>query len=125
MSPAKPALHYAGITDIGQVRDHNEDALLMTPNVLAVADGMGGHAAGEVASRIAVDTLGRVVRAKALKNPEQALREAIKEANQIILERAGEYEQYAGMGTTVTAAVLTGVARHDRARRRQSRLPAS
>lgn len=103
---AEPALLYAGSTDTGRVRPHNEDAFLVSPTVLAVADGMGGHAAGEVASRIAVDTLARVMRKPGKKTADEALTAAIREANQVILERAGEYERFSGMGTTVTAASI-------------------
>ena len=48
---------YGSRTDVGLVRDHNEDSLTVAPPVFAVADGMGGHAAGEVASEIAIQTL--------------------------------------------------------------------
>lgn len=103
-----PSLTWAAATDRGQVRERNEDALLATPDVLAVADGMGGHAAGEVAAKTAVDTLARVMRRSHKRDAGDALAAAIREANQIILERGAEYEQLEGMGTTVTAAVVRG-----------------
>ncbi len=58
-----PGLHHAGITDVGCVRKHNEDNMLMAPDLglFVVADGLGGHAAGEVASQIVVETIGRFV----------------------------------------------------------------
>lgn len=58
-----PGLHHAGMTDVGCVRKHNEDNLLMAPDLglFVVADGLGGHAAGEVASQIVVETIGRFV----------------------------------------------------------------
>ena len=58
-----PVLHHAGMTDVGCVRKHNEDNLLMAQDLglFVVADGLGGHAAGEVASQIVVETIGRFV----------------------------------------------------------------
>ena len=58
-----PGLHHAGMTDVGCVRKHNEDNLLMAQDLglFVVADGLGGHAAGEVASQIVVETMGRFV----------------------------------------------------------------
>lgn len=58
-----PGLHHAGMTDVGCVRKHNEDNLLMAQELglFVVADGLGGHAAGEVASQIVVETMGRFV----------------------------------------------------------------
>lgn len=100
------SLVYAGATDRGQVREGNEDSYLATPHVLGVADGMGGHAAGEIASRTAVETLARVTRRRGKRTPAQALTDAIREANDIILERGEEYHQLQGMGTTVTAGVI-------------------
>lgn len=105
-SKRPPSLIWAGATDRGQMRDANEDRFLATPDVLAVADGMGGHAAGEVAAGAAVDTLARLMRGSVKRDPEELMTAAIREANQIILERGAEYEQLAGMGTTATAAVV-------------------
>lgn len=52
-------ISFGSRTDIGYVRDHNEDSLIIIPPLFAVADGMGGHEAGEIASEITVNTLGR------------------------------------------------------------------
>jgi PPM family protein phosphatase len=104
----KPPFRYAGATDRGKVRESNEDAFLATAQVLAVADGMGGHAAGEVAARITTDTLARALRQAKKGDPADALTEAIKAANETIIDRANEDNRYRGMGTTVTAAVLRG-----------------
>ena len=106
--PTEPELHYAGATDRGQQRTGNEDAFLANSRVLGVADGMGGHAAGEIASQTAVDTLTRIMRKRSKHDPAEALVAAVEEANQIIIERGQEYHQLAGMGTTVTAGAVRG-----------------
>lgn len=92
-------------TDIGCLRDHNEDSLIVAPPLFAVADGMGGHAAGEVASEIAVNVLSEL----APQHPDgEALAHAVEEANRAIIRAAHEGLGREGMGTTVTAAMLEG-----------------
>ena len=92
-------------TDIGCLRDHNEDSLVVTPPLFAVADGMGGHAAGEVASEIAV----RVLSELAPEHPDgEALGRAIEEANRAVIQAAREGRGRQGMGTPMTAAMLEG-----------------
>lgn len=90
-------------TDVGCVRDHNEDSLVVTPPLFVVADGMGGHAAGEVASEIATTVLAE----KAPKTPDaEALGRAVEEANLEIIAAAEDGRGREGMGTTCTAAIL-------------------
>ena len=92
-------------TDIGCVRDHNEDSLVVTPPLFAVCDGMGGHEAGEVASEIAVNVLAEL----APKVPDSAaLRSAVVAANAEIIQAASDGRGREGMGTTCTAAVIKG-----------------
>lgn len=93
-------------TDVGCVRDHNEDSLIVTPPLFAVADGMGGHAAGEVASEIAIQTL--VENAPDTADGD-ALARAVVEANRAVIRAAVDGRGKQGMGTTMTAAVLDGV----------------
>lgn len=98
-------------TDVGQRRDHNEDDLAVFINedgwpVCVVADGMGGHQAGEVASKIAVTVLERELRPH-LDDPSAALAAAIELANREILAEARDDAEKQGMGSTVVAAVLT------------------
>lgn len=90
-------------TDVGCVRDHNEDSLVVAPPLFVVADGMGGHAAGEVASEIATSILAE----KAPQTPDaEALGRAVEEANLEIIAAAEDGRGREGMGTTCTAAIL-------------------
>jgi serine/threonine protein phosphatase PrpC len=96
---------WAALTDIGRVRTHNEDSVLAQPPLFVVADGLGGHEAGEVASSIAVETL----RDHAPRRPDaKALARAVKAANREVIRSAREGFGKAGMGTTMTAAIVEG-----------------
>lgn len=96
---------FAGESHIGLVRSGNEDAFLVAPPLFAVADGLGGHQAGEIASSIAIDTLletaPRAVDAKALGR-------AVRQANAAVIEAAEAGRGRSGMGTTLTAAMVEG-----------------
>ena len=96
----------AGKTDPGRVRRRNEDAFVVDPPLFAVADGMGGAQAGEVASRLAAAAFREYREADELA-PEERVRAIIKEANRRIYDRARTDSEVSGMGTTVTAALLT------------------
>lgn len=91
-------------TDVGRVRDHNEDSVISGSRVFAVADGMGGHAAGEVASGIVVDAL-KVLEEHPPTRPEDVT-EVLREANRRILEAVAEHPELRGMGTTVTGVTV-------------------
>jgi protein phosphatase len=84
------------------VRRHNEDRSLARPGVLAVADGMGGALAGEVAAQVAVEAVARL----AAPVTADDVRRALEEANRAIRRMASEDPDKAGMGTTLTAAML-------------------
>jgi serine/threonine protein phosphatase PrpC len=93
-------------TDAGLVRPSNQDLALEAGSLWAVADGMGGHAGGEVAARTAVDALA----ASFGRDPSPAgLAEAVRQANRAVWEKGRSDPQLRGMGTTMTAAALVTV----------------
>jgi len=112
----------AGTTDVGKKRAHNEDAFLLLPEeqLYCVADGMGGHASGEVASRIAVEELAEFFRLTGRDDEatwpfagepgrrldENRLLTGVRLANLRILERARTDERLRGMGTTLVCALF-------------------
>jgi protein phosphatase len=101
----------AGRTDVGIIRSGNEDNFLMVPDrgIFVVADGMGGHAAGEVASEMAVRYVARELgslRGLADDQVADRMRTAIRAANGAIFQRTLTEHDKRGMGTTVTALVL-------------------
>ncbi|HEU5004297.1 MAG TPA: Stp1/IreP family PP2C-type Ser/Thr phosphatase [Actinomycetota bacterium] len=93
---------YAAATDRGLVRANNEDAYLLAPPLYAVADGMGGHRAGEVASAEALQTL-----SKQAGHDSDSLVAAVDAANAAVYARASTSPDLAGMGTTITAMLTT------------------
>ncbi|PIE65495.1 MAG: serine/threonine protein phosphatase [Deltaproteobacteria bacterium] len=109
-------LQYAGATHVGMKRDHNEDNLLLLPeqNLFVVADGMGGHSSGEVASKIAVDTLKTFFEDttsdedvtwpfkldRSLDYDDNRMTAGVKLANRNIYEASQADSRYKGMGTT-------------------------
>ena len=103
-----------GLTDVGRRRESNQDSLLVAPErgVYAVADGMGGHAAGEVASHIAIEALSEVLRDDAFlqdspdaKTAGARLENAFVEGNRRICDSVVTRGEWRGMGTTIVALV--------------------
>jgi len=103
--PAVTDLRWGSATDIGLVRANNQDQLLVAAPLFAVADGMGGHAAGEVASALACEALGRAFEAAGPPSAA-ALGDAAHQANQVVYDRAGADPELHGMGTTLVAVAL-------------------
>lgn len=109
-------MEFSYLTDPGQVRDHNEDSVTVVKNasgeiLMAVADGMGGHKGGEIASSIAITHIGkRFVDTSSVGNKEDAinfLKEIVSEANMLIYKYTEDNPESNGMGTTIVMALLT------------------
>lgn len=111
----------AGVTDVGQQREHNEDAFCILPefDLYIVADGMGGHRAGDVASKMATHTMASFFQATAredatwpyhfdphLSVEENRLITGIRVANKRIYETSSRYREVHGMGTTIVGALV-------------------
>ena len=113
-----------GLSDRGPVRKSNEDCFVSdtTLRLFVVADGMGGHSAGEVASNLAVETIEGFIRRTeedaefswpygiepGLSFPGNRLRTAVHLANRRVFRAAERYDEYTGMGTTVVGALISG-----------------
>ena len=104
-----------GMKDIGKCREINQDYIFVSekpvgnlPNLFLVADGMGGHKAGDLASEYTVAKVQEAVSSSMQTIPYQILKGAFQYANQRLLEKAGESENYTGMGTTLVAATVKG-----------------
>lgn len=104
------------LTDTGIVRDHNEDSVIIVKNnegsyLMAIADGMGGHSAGEVASSIAISYLGKRFNESFFKMSKvdaiEWLRNSASEINSLIFKYTDEHPESKGMGTTLVVAVIT------------------
>lgn len=104
MTVDQSAISHGVATDVGRVRQHNEDSARAAGTVFVVADGMGGHAAGEVASRIASDALMELAERPALQARD--IVDQLTEANRRILESAARHPEQTGMGTTVAGLAL-------------------
>lgn len=102
-----------GTKDVGRVRSVNQDYFFISekpignlPNLFIVADGMGGHKAGDLASEYTVAMVREAVSKSLKTNPYQILKGAVQYANQKLLEKASESQEYTGMGTTLVMATV-------------------
>lgn len=103
------------ITDVGRKRTVNQDFVFASdtpvgnlPNLFVVADGMGGHKAGDFASSFAVEVLLTVIREDENFNPVKIIRKAVETANSRLLVEAAENEEMSGMGTTMVLVTIVG-----------------
>jgi len=103
-----PKLVFAGLSDIGLTRPNNEDVWAAVPEkgFFALADGMGGHQAGEVAAKVTVEELCQTIHTLST-DPLQALKLAIENANKKVFEQGQKNESLNGMGTTLCCAYWT------------------
>jgi serine/threonine protein phosphatase PrpC len=106
--PAGAMLASYGITDCGRVRQANEDSFVTHADegVFVVCDGMGGAAAGETASRLAAEAAAQVMRST--PHGMDAMRDAVRHANQAVYQRSRQDSRLEGMGTTLVAMVVDG-----------------
>jgi serine/threonine protein phosphatase PrpC len=102
-------------TDVGQIRKTNQDFIYTSaepignlPNLFVVADGMGGHNAGDYASRYGVSVLTESVKTDTNRNPVKILRAGIEAANRAVYEKSKSEEGLSGMGSTMVAATIVG-----------------
>lgn len=101
------------ITDVGQKRNMNQDYVYTSenpvgnlPNLFVVADGMGGHNAGDFASKYTVKQLVKLIESNEETNPIKIMRQSIELANMQLLQKANENSELLGMGTTLVAATI-------------------
>ena len=106
-----PGYRHHCLTHVGLVRPVNEDSLIESPehHLFGVCDGMGGHAAGEVASALAAVVFRRAI-ARGILPPATALREAIRQADEEVYRDQIAHPEHEGMGTTLSALLLSGPA---------------
>jgi len=104
------------LTDCGKIRSHNEDSVIIVKNIkdeylMAVADGMGGHSAGEVASSITISYISKHFKDTFMSLTKQQaidwLKETVKEINSLIFRYAKDHPESKGMGTTLVIAIKT------------------
>jgi len=100
---SNPGYAYAALTNVGRSRDHNEDAVCAQAPLFAVADGLGGHEAGEIASALAIKKL---ISAAPKRPDRMALDRAVRAANSAVIKAVQDGQGKSGMGTTMTAAII-------------------
>ncbi|MGK2927974.1 MAG: Stp1/IreP family PP2C-type Ser/Thr phosphatase [Acidimicrobiales bacterium] len=98
-------LRWGGATDVGQLRSANQDSMLLGPDIFVVADGMGGHQGGEVASALAIET----VSDRAVGSDVGELITAVEDANETVFERSTQDPALSGMGTTFVGIAIVEV----------------
>jgi serine/threonine protein phosphatase PrpC len=119
VSTTKPGVEIAGLTDVGRLRENNEDSylywepasdeeFLRKGRLAVIADGMGGYEGGQEASRLAVETIRAIYSGSLDGDPQKTLIAAMETAHQTIQRYAAEHPNLTGMGTTCTAMSIVG-----------------
>jgi PPM family protein phosphatase len=100
----------AGATDIGRKRKTNQDSICLDPDYhfYAVADGMGGHSGGDIASQLSVQAMPVFLRQNPESEPQAMMKAMIQQINRLILQKAQEQPELHGMGTTISAIHFAG-----------------
>lgn len=98
-------LQVGGKTDVGRLREVNQDSILLGPHLHAIADGMGGHRGGEVASAVAVEAVSRILEGTRHLTLDDLLR-AVREANKAVFRQGMQDESLSGMGTTLVGLAV-------------------
>ena len=108
-------MKYYAMTDVGRRREMNQDYVYATgqpigpfPNLLVVADGMGGHKAGDFASKFTVEVVKREIAGSRSRKPEKVMHDAIQVANRELIRVASRDVKLEGMGTTLVVATVIG-----------------
>lgn len=102
-----PSLRFGARTDVGLLRELNEDSMYAGPRLLAVADGVGGHAAGEVASRVAISAVAALDDGQPDPDLISSLRTAVEQASETLQDMVAADHALDGMGTTLTALLFS------------------
>jgi len=105
-------MKYASATDVGLVRQENEDYLIAKAPIFILADGMGGHKAGDVASKIAAQTAFKVASAATGEDKLAVLKKAVEAANKKVVEKSLQVKAQNGMGSTLTMVLIEGLRAH-------------
>ncbi len=118
MKKGVDSLKFAADTDRGLLREINEDSCRIIPGcssspyVFIIADGMGGHKCGEVASSMTVDYIGELIRNNSCRfgseSMQQELSRIVEQANRAVYEKSQDSDEFSGMGTTLTMALIDG-----------------
>ena len=102
-------MKFSSATHVGRVRQENEDYVIAKNGVFIVADGMGGHSAGDIASKLASETAFKIISTSDEEDKLKLLKEAVRKANKKVIDKAQQIQAQNGMGTTITIVLIDGM----------------